>query len=178
MSPKVPERIAWAVELLRVQPDDQILELGCGPGVAAALVAEQLAAGDGRLVAIDRSATAVERARARTAPHVAAGRVELRQVDVADFRSEPRQFDTAFAVNLNVFWTSPADAELRVLAAVLRPGGNLHLVYEGPPGSGAPEVGPAIATRLEHHGFATEITDHGGPSGRLVCVTGRARLTA
>jgi SAM-dependent methyltransferase len=177
MSPKVPERIAWAVELLRVQPDDQILELGCGPGVAAALVAEQLAGGDGRLVAIDRSATAIERARARTAAHVEAGRVELRQVDVADFRSEPQQFDTAFAVNLNVFWTSPADAELRVLAAVLRPGGSLRLIYEGMPGGGPPDVGPAIAARLVGHGFSTDVTDDGGPSGRLVCVTGRVPLT-
>ena len=175
MSPKLPERIAWAVELLDVRPDDQVLEFGCGSGVAAAAIADRLTGPLGRLVAIDRSATAIERARARTAAHIAAGTVELHRVDLAGFRSEPHRFDVAFGVNVNVFWISSADDELRVLASALRPEGTLRLIYEGPPGSGAPDVGPTVAARLERHGFAAEITEDGGPSGRLMCVTGRLR---
>lgn len=173
MKPRVPERIAWAVELLDVHPDHRILEFGCGNGVAAALAADRLAGGRGQVVAIDRSATAIERARTRTAHHVEAGRVELRCVDLAGFRGEPHTFDTAFGVNVNVFWTSPADAELDTLATALRPGGTLHLIYEGPPRAGPPDVGPAVAGRLESHGFAATVVVGGGPSGRMLCITGR-----
>ena len=31
--PNVPGRLRWAVQLLDVAPDDQILEIGPGPGV-------------------------------------------------------------------------------------------------------------------------------------------------
>jgi protein-L-isoaspartate O-methyltransferase len=55
----VPERIRWAVELLHVGPEDRILEIGAGPGVSVSLVCEKLEGG--KVVAIDRSATAAAR---------------------------------------------------------------------------------------------------------------------
>lgn len=69
---RVPDRISWAVELLDIAPDDQILEFGCGPGVAVRLVGDRL--DTGCITAIDRSATAVQRTRDRNADHIAAGR--------------------------------------------------------------------------------------------------------
>jgi precorrin-6B methylase 2 len=72
----VPEHVRWAVERLRPGPNDQLLEIGCGPGVAVTLLCERLVGG--RIVAIDRSATAIGRATQRNAEHVAAGRAVLR----------------------------------------------------------------------------------------------------
>jgi cyclopropane fatty-acyl-phospholipid synthase-like methyltransferase len=40
---RVPARIDWTVRLLDVAPEDEILEVGCGPGVAAAERAAQVA---------------------------------------------------------------------------------------------------------------------------------------
>lgn len=37
-SHRFPERVQWAVRLLGVAPDDEILEIGCGPGVAVSQV--------------------------------------------------------------------------------------------------------------------------------------------
>ena len=47
------ERLRLIVEAMRVQPDDEILEIGCGHGVAATFICEKLRGG--RLLAIDRS---------------------------------------------------------------------------------------------------------------------------
>ena len=64
----VPEHVRWVVETLGVGPDDHLLEIGCGPGVAVALICERLVSG--RIVAIDRSATAISRATRRNAEHI------------------------------------------------------------------------------------------------------------
>lgn len=166
---KVPERALWAVELLDVQADDRILEFGCGPGAAVWLVCDRL--DGGRITAIDRSSHAIERSTARNASHITTGRAVLQAVELARFESEPDQFDKAFAINVNVFWTSDADAELAVLTRVLRPGGAVHFVYEGPTPNGARSVGPGIAAKLSHHRLDAEVTQD--PTGTMTCITGR-----
>ena len=49
----IPPRIRWAVELMDVQPNDQVVEIGCGPGAGAELICSKLESG--KLFAIDRS---------------------------------------------------------------------------------------------------------------------------
>lgn len=175
---EVPARIAWAVDQLDLTPTDRVLEFGCGPGVAASLVADRVV--DGSVLAIDRSATAIERARARNAGHLDAGRLVLEQVALADLRTD-RVFDVAFGVNVNLFWTGPADAECRFLADVVAPGGAVHVVYDspGPPGSSSPPPGSSgdardvagrVTAALGRHGFV--VSTVGGPDG-LLCITGR-----
>lgn len=168
--PTIPERIAWAVDRLDLAPTDRVLEFGCGPGVAASLVADRVP--EGSVVAIDRSATAIARAAARTAAHVTAGRVELARLALADMPTD-RVFDVAFGVNVNLFWTGPADAECRVLADVLAPGGAVHLVYETPgdPTDPGRDLAGRVAACLAGHGFETTTTR--GPGHHLLCVTGR-----
>jgi protein-L-isoaspartate O-methyltransferase len=73
MTAPVPERVRWAVETLSVRPGDRVLEIGCGSGLAAALICERLV--EGRMLAIDRSPIQIERARRRNEAHVASGRL-------------------------------------------------------------------------------------------------------
>ena len=63
-------RLAAVVEALPLRPGLRVLEIGCGPGAAARAVARRI--GDGRVLAIDRSATAVAQARRGAAAEIAA----------------------------------------------------------------------------------------------------------
>lgn len=172
---KVPDRIAWALGLLEVGADDRILDFGCGPGLAVAAMCERLGPA-GRVTAIDRSETAVGQCRALNVAQVAAGRVDVRQVELGGLEVEPASFDKALGINVNVFWTTAAEAECRVLSRVLRPGGRLLLVYEGPGGGPARDVGRPISERLERFDFTTQTAL--GPNGSMVAVIARLRDTA
>ncbi|KZE93305.1 Ubiquinone/menaquinone biosynthesis C-methyltransferase UbiE [Agromyces sp. NDB4Y10] len=127
----VPERVRWAVDVLAPQPGERVLDIGSGTGASVGLLLERLAATDatGRppVVAIDRSATAVARIRERVADAAASVEVVLTPLATLDASLGP--FDAAFGVNVNVFWTSAAVAELRALAAAVRPGGRLLIAY-------------------------------------------------
>lgn len=148
----IPDRFRWAVETLAVEPGDRLLEIGGGPGVAASLVCERLDGGS--LLLIDRSATAIERTRRRNPEHVASRRLALETVDVADFDPGKARFDKVFAVNVNVFWTTPATEELVRIRRALEHGGRLFLFYEAPSAARARQAVQRVVDALRANGFA------------------------
>lgn len=83
MASKVSERFVWAVETLELEPADNILEIGCGHGVAVSLIWERLGPG-GRITAIDRSQKMIAAARRRNQQHVESGRAVLEAVALED----------------------------------------------------------------------------------------------
>ncbi|GAA0807735.1 class I SAM-dependent methyltransferase [Spirilliplanes yamanashiensis] len=149
VSETVPERIVRAVAAVGARPGDHVLEIGCGPGVAVGL----LCAAGARVHALDRSATAVARARARNAAHVAAGAAVVDRLALRDLPAAGEPFDAALAVNVNAFWTGPATAELAVLAARLAPGAALHLCYEPPAPDAAQRLARAAGAALAAAGW-------------------------
>jgi cyclopropane fatty-acyl-phospholipid synthase-like methyltransferase len=134
--------VRWAVETLAVQPGDRVLEIGCGSGVATAMICERLV--QGQMRAIDRSAIQIERARRRNEAHLASGRLSLQTVELADLDLGCARFDKIFAINVNLFWLGPARAEIDAVRRALAPGGRLFLFYETP----APERARHAAERL------------------------------
>jgi SAM-dependent methyltransferase len=173
----VPEHVRWAVETLAPGPDDRLLEIGCGPGVAVALICERLAGG--RIVAIDRSATAISRAEKRNTAHVAAGKAVLRTVALeelqpSDVLADGERFDKVFALNVNLFWVRPPGKELELIKGMLAPGGALYLFYGygGGPGQGKDDQNvsrvPGLLTEhLTEHGFTVEARRAPGMVGVL-----------
>jgi SAM-dependent methyltransferase len=173
VSRAAPARIAWAVRLLDPQPGERVLEVGCGPGVAAALVCARLGgdqsgggrsggarSGGGRLVAVDRSAVAVRRTSAR----LSASQCEVRQASLADLDYDA-EFDAAFAIDVNVFWTRPDGPDLAVLVRAVRPGGGRVLVLYGADGpTTADRVTGPIAARMATLGLTDVrvVTGDGG----------------
>lgn len=152
----VPERIRWAVEHLALRPGCRVLEVGCGSGAAAQLVCER--SGDTRMLAIDRSATAVARTTERNRRHVQAGTLTVRQVALAGLAVPAASFDVAFSVDVNLFWTSTAATELSVLRRALAPGGSLLIAYgAGPRPDRQAELLERVRAAVEAHGFAAPV---------------------
>ncbi|MEQ1953293.1 class I SAM-dependent methyltransferase [Mesorhizobium sp. CN2-181] len=150
MTEKIPPRLLWAARQLAFDDTADLLEVGCGHGVLAGLICENLSAGS--LVAIDRSDKMVAVAQQRNAAQIAAGRVSFEVAALADADLGSRRFDRIFAVNVNVFWIDPR-RELAAVRHLLNPGGQLDLFYEPPGMSQAQKIEMLIGEKLAACGF-------------------------
>jgi SAM-dependent methyltransferase len=117
-------------ETLAVGPADRLLEFGCGGGTATAVVAERLTTG--RILAVDRAASAVRRAGKRNAAHIRAGTVEVRQLDITTADLPDGSFDTVFAANVSLFWLGTPPGLLGRIGRLLAPGGTLTVFAKRP----------------------------------------------
>jgi SAM-dependent methyltransferase len=150
------ERLAWAIEILGVEPADRVLEVGCGHGVAATLVCERL--DGGHLTAIDRSRKMIEAAARRNAEHVDAGRATFAVAAIERAELEPGAFDIAFAVNVAALWRHAGDT-LPVVRRALATGGRLAVFQQAPwwPDAAATAAsGDELAATLARHGFEVD----------------------
>ena len=112
----------WTISLLNIQPDNHILEIGFGPGVAIQYASQK--AVEGFVAGIDYSATMVQVARKRNAAAIKAERVDLKQGEVSSLPYPDESFDKAFTIHCIYFWAKPIDG-LKELRRILKPGGLL-----------------------------------------------------
>jgi SAM-dependent methyltransferase len=161
--------VAWAVEQVAPAPADRILEVGCGPGHAVALLCPRLLGGT--ITAIDRSALQVANARERNRACVAAGRARIEQVTLTDAREVfGPSFSKVFAVNVNAFWTDPASS-IASLRGLLRVGARGYLIYETPSAAALSKLRNSLPKLLEAQSFlvdAVRVPDSG--SSPMICV--------
>lgn len=113
-----------AVDLLDVQPEDQVLEIGFGHGHAIQMLAKR--ATKGTVAGIDLSTVMVQQAARRNRETIMAGRVEVSQGSVANIPYEYARFDKVLAVNNYQFWPN-AEFNLGEIQRVLRQNGVLLL---------------------------------------------------
>ncbi|MCC7417765.1 MAG: class I SAM-dependent methyltransferase [Acidobacteria bacterium] len=105
---------------VRIAPTDAILDVGCGGGPQAFVLARRA----GRIVGIDPAPSQIERAR-RLARTWAPGRdLELRCTTIERAGFAPRTFDKVFSFSV-LEHIPNRDETLAVIADVLRPGGAL-----------------------------------------------------
>lgn len=130
MANPVSPRIAQYLAALPLRPDMAVLEIGCGPGVAAREIARMLTTG--HILAIDRSAKAIGAAKAGSGPELDSGRLEFRQAAVEGFALAPGEarFDLAFAMRVGALDGRHPELEQAALArlkAALKPEGLLFI---------------------------------------------------
>src|SRR5688572_25773220 len=108
----------WMVDCLEVGPDDRVLDVGCGPGLAVAHAVERTC---GMVVGVDASDTMVRHALRRNRAGVRQGRVQIHRADAARLPFADGYFTRAGSLNSLQFWKSPIQG-LCELYRVLEPG--------------------------------------------------------
>ena len=133
-------------DALRLQPDDELLEIGCGGGAYLHLALETVA----RAAAIDHSPEMIRLAAAQNADALAEGRLELVYADAAALPFEDGRFTCAVSTGVLGFIPDAgrAFAEWR---RVLRPGGRLAVFAGTKELRGTPAAPEPIASRIRFY---------------------------
>jgi SAM-dependent methyltransferase len=128
----ISQRLSAIVDALPLRPGMRVLEIGCGPGVAAREVARRL--GSGRVLGIDRSRKAIALARAGARAHAALHSAELsfRCVAIEDFElsGDDAPFDLGYAIRVGALDGRHPEAFERTcarVAAALEPRAKLYI---------------------------------------------------
>jgi len=120
------QRNQWTVDLLDIRPEDRVLEVGCGPGLALAACAVR--ASRGRVVGLDHSATMIVQARKRLGRMGVLDRADLVTAGIEAIPGLAGPFDKAYSLNVVQFLPDPA-AFYRTVFAALTPGGLAATTY-------------------------------------------------
>ena len=141
------QRNLWTVDLLQLKPDDRIIEIGCGPGLALEACLAQAAAGEG--VGLDHSRTMLDQARVRNAGASSDGRLQLRLESLDELPPGLGPFDKLYSANVVQFLPDRA-AAFRKIHALLKPNGIAATTYM--PRSKNPSRAEALAMADEIEG--------------------------
>lgn len=152
--PSNRERNLRALELLDIRAEDEVLEVGFGPGLAIERAADL--ASRGRVVGIDHSELMLREARRRNAKAIGAGRVELLLGSAERLPDFSARFDKVLAVNVYMFWEDPV-AVLRALRGAMKPGATISLTLQprrrGATDEDAREAAERMGSSLRGAGF-------------------------
>jgi SAM-dependent methyltransferase len=118
--------------------------------VAVALVCERLV--DGRVTAIDRSATMIKAARTRNRAHVDAGRARFEATSLAEADFGEERFDKILAINVSAFLSEP-EASFAVVRRHLEPAGRFLLSFQAPTARRTTELADTLGRHLSTQGF-------------------------
>lgn len=117
-----PNRLA--IDALDLQPGLTVLELGCGPGDALAMMhAREPTA---RLHGLDQSSVMLAQAARRNRTAVAKGRIELHKGDFLRLPFPDSSVDRVLGINIIYFWPD-VGAALAEIGRVMRPYGRIAL---------------------------------------------------
>ena len=112
--------ISSTIELLQIEPHQQILEIGFGGGTALSQIAARLQTGT--VCGVDISPDLVLKAERKFRKEILAGRVRVLSGGVSQLPFSDRAFDRVFTINTIYFWPDPLQG-MREILRVLQTGG-------------------------------------------------------
>lgn len=100
MENKLSKRLMEIVEALPLKKGIRVLEIGCGPAAMAREISKRI--GNGHILAIDRSAKAIQQATLGSKTEIESGKLSLRQIQLEKFELMPEEkpFDIAVAIRV------------------------------------------------------------------------------
>lgn len=100
MKSKLSKRLNDIVLSLQLKDGVRVLEIGCGPGAMAREISRRIS--HGHILAIDRSAKAIQQAVEGSQKELSTGKLSFRQVAAENFELAPGEelFDIAIAVRV------------------------------------------------------------------------------
>ena len=117
----------------------------------------------GKLFAIDRSESGVDRTKRRNQKYVDAGRLVVRQIDLATLRVPVKRLTKVFAFNVNLFWVRACDDEIALLHERVVPGGAVYLFYEAARPELVPNIVKKASENLLRGGFRVSVVEQKAP---------------
>lgn len=120
MKQLVSDRLLEIVKSLPLKKGIRVLEVGCGPGSMAREISKHI--GNGHILAIDRSAKAIQQAIAGSQNELSTGRLSFRQVAIEKFELEPdeEKFDIAVAVRVGALDGRHPEIEKKALINIAK----------------------------------------------------------
>ncbi len=139
------------LDLLKLRPDDGVLDLGCGAGVISEFISDETGA---KVVGLDYSAPAIEAAKERTSAK--RDRVDFIAGNFNDLDFPEESFDAIVSLD-TLYWAAELTEVTARLISMLKPGGRLGVFMNH-------HVGPSEATSglaVHHSDFAQALNSLG-----------------
>ncbi len=173
----------WGFSHLKLAPDAQVIDLGCGGGNNVSVILD--ACPRGHVTGLDYSPVSVAASKRKNADAIRDGRCRIVEGNVADLPFPDDSFDAATAFETVYFWPEDSFPGVR---RILKPGGEFLIVLEADGSCPGDEKwthiidGMRLISRdtlvcaLEEAGFREVRTDQKpimGEAGRWLCVSAR-----
>jgi ubiquinone/menaquinone biosynthesis C-methylase UbiE len=126
MTPKTIAHARWTVNLLEIQPEDKIIEIGFGNGANIKLLLQKVIRGS--VTGAEISKTAIEMASKKNAKAISEGRVKLHLAQGNAIPSENNVFDKACSVATAYVIEDPG-AVFKEMFRVLKPKGRAAITF-------------------------------------------------
>lgn len=148
------QRAAWAVDLLDLSDEEQVLEVGFGNGYSLELIAQQIPLGS--LVGIDHSSLMVKLASERMQRYKEELPLALITASIEESPKLEQKFSRVLAINSLMYWPEKEKC-LRQIKSMMLPDSRILIVYQPTEPKATEEttrrVGRGISKLLEITGF-------------------------